>query len=304
MLSGHLRGPGQMLAVQTYQGHTSIHDDATAQQLGFKAGTIEGPTHFSQFAPLCYAVWGESWFAQGCLSVLYRAPAFEGDELRAYLRRPLNLRSAADIWLLRNDGTEILRGSASVGAPAGSSAVQRRLSVLKPLSDPVILADVRLGALAEREPAQMNSDQYMGALYPFSLRQKLEKITEPSPWYATSDNPWSRPIVPFEMISVLMQHGIRENQFSVRGPAVGLFADQEIRLLQGPVFVGEPYEIGREVLFLTGTRRTESMWVRSTLYYPGSDIALVEMTLNMATMKLSYERYEEERRALYGELRP
>lgn len=41
-----------MLADQSYDRHSSIHDDATAQQLGFKGGTIEGPTNFSPFAPL------------------------------------------------------------------------------------------------------------------------------------------------------------------------------------------------------------------------------------------------------------
>ncbi|MGH8187010.1 MAG: hypothetical protein ACREUC_10635, partial [Steroidobacteraceae bacterium] len=55
---GPLRVPRQMLAEQQYDSHTSIHDDATAQKLGFKGGTIEGPTHFSQFAPLCVALWG------------------------------------------------------------------------------------------------------------------------------------------------------------------------------------------------------------------------------------------------------
>lgn len=58
-LVGPWRGPRQMLAAQTDEGHASIHDDATAQKLGFQGGTIEGPTHFSQFAPLCVARWGE-----------------------------------------------------------------------------------------------------------------------------------------------------------------------------------------------------------------------------------------------------
>src|SRR6185503_13859791 len=43
-LSGPLRRPQQMLADQEYAGHTSIHDDAMAEKLGFRAGPIEGPT--------------------------------------------------------------------------------------------------------------------------------------------------------------------------------------------------------------------------------------------------------------------
>src|SRR6202007_2755378 len=55
-LAGPWRGPRQMLAAQEYDSHASIHDDATAKALGFKGGAIEGPTHFSQFAPLGEAV--------------------------------------------------------------------------------------------------------------------------------------------------------------------------------------------------------------------------------------------------------
>src|ERR1700761_5483895 len=101
VLSGPFRGPKQMLAVQEYDGHASIHDDATAQKLGFKGGTIEGPTHFSQFAPLGYAVWGERWLSHGCLSAHYRAPVFEGEEVQAFLRRPANGETSAEIWMLR-----------------------------------------------------------------------------------------------------------------------------------------------------------------------------------------------------------
>ena len=51
LLVGPWRSPKQMLHAQVYDSHASIHDDATAQKLGFQGGTIEGPTHFSQFAP-------------------------------------------------------------------------------------------------------------------------------------------------------------------------------------------------------------------------------------------------------------
>ncbi len=83
-LIGAWRSPRQMLAEQVYDDHVSIHDDATANRLGFKGGTIEGPTHFSQFAPLGERLWGEAWFEMGCLSALYREicdgmPPFRAD---------------------------------------------------------------------------------------------------------------------------------------------------------------------------------------------------------------------------------
>jgi len=300
VLSGPYRSPKQMLAVQAYDGHASIHDDSTAQKLGFKGGTIEGPTHFSQFAPLGHAVWGSQFLARGCISAHYRAPAFEGEEVKAFVRAPKGNERQAEIWMLRSDGVEILRGTASVGPDFPVSALDARLAALAPLADPVILADVKVGMRVPRLPVRMAMDQHMGALYPFSLAQKLARITEPSPLYSGADNDWGRPIVPLEMVSVLMQYSSRANTFKTRGPAVGLFADQEIRLQDGPVFVDEPYEIEREIVFLSGSRRTESMWVRSTLFRAGSPGQVASMLLNLATMKETYAPYAQEYAARYG----
>jgi len=87
-LIGPWRSPRQMLAEQVYDDHVSIHDDATAQRLGFKGGAIEGPTHFSQFAPLGERLWGDVWFESSCLSAHYRNPAFEGEEVQAVMAKP------------------------------------------------------------------------------------------------------------------------------------------------------------------------------------------------------------------------
>jgi hypothetical protein len=300
VLSGPWRAPKQMLALQEYDGHTSIHDNATAQKLGFKGATIEGPTHFSQFAPLGFALWGDLWLRCGCISAHYRAPVYEGEEVRAFMRRPENAGVQSEIWMLRANGDEILRGSASVGPDFPASALEERLDSLAPLADPVILADVRVGMRSPRTAVRMRAEQHMGALYPFSLAQKLTRITEPSAFYNSSDHVWRRPVVPIEMVSVLMQYSARENSFKTRGPAVGLFADQEIRLFDGPVLVGETYDIERQVVALTGSRRTESMWVRSTLYTSGTEMKVATMLLNLATMKETYAPYAEEHLALYG----
>src|SRR5262245_65620509 len=114
-LAGPLRAPRQMLAAQEYDAHTSIHDDATARKLGFKGGTIEGPTHFSQFAPLCVALWGPQWLAQGTLSAHYRNACFEGDKVRALVTKPQAGGTHTTIRMEREDGTEILRGTAAMG---------------------------------------------------------------------------------------------------------------------------------------------------------------------------------------------
>ena len=300
-LAGPLRTPRQMLATQEYDDHASIHDDATARKLGFKGGTIEGPTHFSQFAPLCAALWGPRWFEQGCLSAHYRNAAFDGDRVQAFVSKPVANATHTSIWMLREDGTEILRGSASVGDTGVATALEQRLTELAPLDKAVILRDVRVGMRTPRIAVRMDADQNMGALYPFSLTDKLRRITEPSPWYSAEgaqSSPWRRAIVPFEMVSVLLSYSNSERHFPVRGPVVGLFADQEIRMVRGPLFVSEAYEIEREVVALSGSRRTESMWIRTRVFRPGSDEVVATMLLNSATLKDSYANYAAELAAL------
>lgn len=289
-LIGPWRKPRQMLDAQSYDGHASIHDDQTAQKLGFKAGTIEGPTHFSQFDPLCHKLWGEAWFETGCLSVHFRSPVFEGEEVRAFLTPTGG--DFAQIHMEKADGTEVLRGTASIGGAPPESALETRLKGLLSPDGLVILRDVAVGMRTARMAVRMAADQHMGDLYPFTLADKLRRITEPSDRYAQ--------IVPFEMLSVLMNHVARDLPFPARGPALGLFADQEIRLLAGPVKVGAAYELDREVVALSGSRKTESMWVRTRLFHPGGEEPIATMLLNTASLKASYPTYEQEFSQLYG----
>lgn len=298
-LVGPWRKPRQMLHSQVYDSHASIHDDATAQKLGFRGGTIEGPTHFSQFSPLCTRLWGQAWFETGCLSAHYRNPVFEGDEVRASIAKPATSETSCDILMMRRDETEVLRGTASVGRDGAETALDRRLKELKQLADPVILHDVKIGMTTARRAVRMDFDQHMGELYPFSLAEKLAVITEASPYYERGgSNPWGRPIIPFEMLSVLLQYTSKDDRLPVRGPAVGLFADQEIRLLRGPLFVGEDYTVAREVVALSGSRRTESVWIRTTAFATDGE-TVATMLINLASIKDSYSKYDEEYAALY-----
>jgi hypothetical protein len=299
-LVGPWRRPRQMLQAQVYDAHASIHDDATAQKLGFKGGTIEGPTHFSQFAPLGALLWGQAWFESGCLSAHYRSVCYEGEEVQAMLLEPADGARQCQIRMVKRDGTEVLRGTASVGEAVAPTALEARLGELKPLTDPVILREVKVGVRSKRQAVRMAFDQNMGDLYPFSLRQKLAVITESSPFYETSANPWGRAIIPMEMLSVLFQYRSKDDPLPSRGPAVGLFADQEIRLVKGPLFVDQDYEVEREVVALSGSRRTESVWMRTRVFDPKANALVATMLLNMATIKDSYAPYEEEYRRLYG----
>jgi hypothetical protein len=294
-LRGPLRAPRQMLAAQEYGGHGSIHDDSVAEKLGFRAGPIEGPTHFSLFPPLLQKIWGKPWFERGCISAHYLNMVVEGEEVRAFADMPPFGSTATRVWAEKADGTPVLEASASIGPEYGTSLLEHRMAALRPPGRLIILADLKIGMTgAADECVCMAPDQMMGGLYPFSLNQKLAAITEPSPWYSdAASSPWGRAIVPLEMVSVLAEYSSHDAKFPVKGPAVGLFADQEIRMIDGPLFVGETYLIRRRIAALSESRRTESYWVRTQIYDASGTHLKAEMLLNHATLKHSYAGYDQ-----------
>ena len=67
-----------------------------------------------------------------------------------------------------------------------------------------------------------------------------------------------------------------------------------------PLFVGEPYEIDREVVGISGSRRTESLWILTRVYAPGCSEVLAQMLLNTAVLKDSWDGYADRHAQLYG----
>lgn len=296
-LSGPFRAPKQMLATQEYGGHTSIHDDKTAEDLGFVAGPIEGPTHFSQFVPLLTHLWGQRWFETGCLSAHYQNMVVEGEEVKAFVGVPENGDTQVRVWAEKKDGTPVLTGTASIGLEHDASELDQRIKKLRPIEKLVVLRDMNVG---DRSPAgervKMEFDQHLGALYPFTLKEKLAVITEDSPWHTAEGDasPWGRPIIPLEMVCVLCQYTSRESGWRVRNPHVGLFADLEIGMLKGPLFVGQEYCLEREIVALGESRRTEGYWVKTLVRDCDTDEVLAYVLLHHAIMKNSFPNYAEE----------
>ena len=53
------------------------------------------------------------------------------------------------------------------------------------------------------------------------------------------------------------------------------------------------------MVFLSGSKRTESMWVKTTVF-GGDNAPVATMLLNLASIKQSYAPYEQEYAALYS----
>ena len=130
-LCGPVREPQQMLQEQEYSGHTSIHDDSMAEKLGFKAGPIEGPTHFSQFVPLLAEVFGQTWFERGCFSAHFQNMVVEGEQVRAFVELPKPGATRLRCWAEKADGTPVLEASASIGPGDAPTLLDERMARLR-----------------------------------------------------------------------------------------------------------------------------------------------------------------------------
>jgi hypothetical protein len=281
--------PAQMLAEQEYGGHTSVHDDDTAAKLGLAGAPIEGPTHFSQIDPLAVDRWGQGWFERGCLSAHFLTMVVEGEEVRATLD-PVS-DTLARISASKRDGTPVLSGTASMGATDATELDERRRRGQEDPGRLFIVDQLEIGMREPvAEPVIMGFDDDNGSLYPFTLAQKLDRITERSSWYdAGGDSPWGTPVVPTEMVSVLAHRS--GAHFPVRGPAVGLFIDLEVRYVQGPVLVGRPYRIEHTIVGLGQSRRVESYWTESTVVDVETGVQAATVLLHQGVFKASYAGY-------------
>lgn len=281
-----------MLSDQAYDGHSSVHDPDTAGQLGLVGAPIEGPTHFSQFDPLAWAMWGPAWFEQGCISAHFLSMAWEGDQIVASMTAD---GSYSHIVAESIDGVRVLDGTASVGSAEIESEAERRLRTAREPGELFILDAMTVGD-RRATTAAVHAREPNGPLYPFSLDEKVAQMTEPSSWY-TSDggahSPWGQTILPMELISVLAYK--EGTGFEVRRPSVALFLDLEIRLVSGPVLADTLYRIDHQVVGLTTSRRVESYWVRSDISTRETGDLVASILLHTGFFKASFPGYPPDR---------
>jgi len=279
-----------MLAEQEYDGHTSVHDDATADKLGLPGAPIEGPTHFSQFDPLAVELWGPQWFERGCISAHFETMVIEGEEVQATVTST-GAATARGIATKRT-GEPVLSASLTLGDEPTELGERLARMLAKDVGELFIVDRLEIGWMSPASTASMGYDESNGNLYPFSLADKARLMTEPSPWYVPGEpSPWDRAVVPTEMLSVLAHKG--GVHLPVRGPAVGLFIDLEVQR-HAPVFLDDTYSLTHEVVGVGQSRRVESYWTRTRLTAAdGSPVATV--LLHQGVFKASYAEYPADR---------
>jgi hypothetical protein len=271
MLVGPYRRPRNLES----RDPSSIHNDETARKLGFRGGTIAGSFHMEQFPPSLVRAFGERWFERGGLSCYFRNATMDNEAVRTLVQSP---SGAADeqvnVWMERDDGMQVLEGTASVGSPPEPSMLRRKVAEPREQGELRILEALSvghdLGTSIERLPLA-------------ALKPRLEVCTEPLPWYS-GVSPWGGPIAnPSAMVTIMFN----ARQPRAAGRIVGLFGAIEVNHINGPLFVDHDYEVSGKVLGLGVTPKTEYVWYETVAVEPGSGKDVASMLMMLRFMKAS-----------------
>lgn len=127
-------GPGTALPelrvraqnVQARSGRTeeeNIHDDATAQRLGFQRGFVAFGQSLGWMSRMLLSYFGPSYVETGRFECRFRAPIFDDDdvsvrgEITDRLEEEAGVRLVCDVWIEKEDGTRAVVGTASAVVP-------------------------------------------------------------------------------------------------------------------------------------------------------------------------------------------
>jgi hypothetical protein len=260
----------------------SIHDDATAEKLGFRGGTVAGSVHMELLPPLLLHAFGPRWLEQGSLSLYFLNATTDREAVRGFVREPPpSARDAqVEVWIEREDALRVAEGTAALGEPKAPSALRARdLSSLEP-GELRLLGALRPGdSLGEHTASVTQAEQ--------NLRR--EAITESLDWY-WSGSPWGSSVLTPATAVQLLYRGARRALGRHTGRAVGLFGAIELRHVHGPLRIDEEYLVRAQVAAVGQSPRTEYIWFDSHAD-DARGVRIAEMRMLLRWMKASSERY-------------
>lgn len=271
---GVFSGPVRRPANASKLAAGSIHDDATAQRLGFRGGTVAANIHFEQFPPLLEAVLGADWARTGGLSLYFLSPTTDGEPVQAFAR--LEAPGRAEVWMQNAEGGRVCEGTATLGGPDPFSALRQRLNTVRAAEDLRILAGIRVGDTVRDVSARVDSAR--GAA-------RLAEITEDLPRYHEAAGSGGRVAPPATAIDAL--RAVEGPLFAKVQDFVGMFGAIELQMLDGPILADQDYLAAGRVLALSESPKTEIVWYESELTDPVSGQRVAQMILMSRVLKAS-----------------
>mgnify|MGYP003332425197 CR=1 FL=1 len=263
-------------------GAGSIHDDATAAELGFRGGTVAGDVHMNQFPPVLIDLFGKDWFEHGYLSLIFRNATIDREQVQVFAETPTASEKATRVWMERSDGLLVCEGTAGLGDPSQSAVRSLDYRPCSP-SELRILRRVEPGmSLGDYEVVADPSKQFS--------RFDQSLISDPLPWYREA-SPWGEPVgAPCTLVEYLWGSAMRG-----LGPLVeestGLFSAIEIVHVNGPFLMNQPYRIQCEVVCVGQSPKTEFVWYDQHAYNE-QGVHVASLRMQSRAMKASSKLYD------------
>jgi len=260
----------------------SIHEDATAQKIGMRGGTIPGTIHLNLFPPLFIKAFGQRWFEKGSLSMYYTYATTDREDVRAVMALPPEGAQDVQIeaWVETPEGHTVAKGSVSVGEPKQPSYLHSMDLVSSDPEELRMLAGLKVGDELPSNDVLITQEM---------IDRQLETITDPLDWYK-GDSPWGTAILPPATIYHTM---ILQPERPAAKQAVGFFGATEIRSVNGPVKAGVPYRASGKLVCVGTSPKTEYFWYDSCLEEKETGKRVAEMRHMNRLMKASSPLYQE-----------
>jgi len=248
--AGVLAGPVRRPVNFSKDAQGSIHDDGTAQALGFRGGTVAANIHFEQFPPLMLERFGEAWWRTGGLSLHFMNATTDGEPVQAFAG-PVEGGEPARVaaWMETPEGVRVCEGNGWVGGDDPKSTLKQRLAQSRPATDLRLLKRSRVGDTVTDVPSRLD-----GA----TALRRLEGITEPLELYRARK-------VAAPAVAIDALRAVEGPLFKSEGEFVGMFGAIELQFLDGPIYLDRDYLANGEVVGLSESPKTEVAWYESVL---------------------------------------
>jgi hypothetical protein len=271
---GILAGPVRRPVNFSRDAKGSIHDDATAQTLGFRGGTVAGNIHFEQYTPLMLERFGAEWRRRGGLSLHFVNATTDGEPVQVFAG-PVeevgpDLRRAM-VWMETPEGVRVNEGTAWVGGNDPDSTLRKRIAAQRPANDLRILKSSKVGDSVRDVPSRLDSAKSL---------LRVEQVTEMMPEYRDAS-------VFGERVAAPAVRAVEGPLYAAVTDFVGMFGAIELQYLDGPIFLDHDYLADAAVIAVGESPKTEVTWYESTLRDAKDGRVVARMLMMSRVLKAS-----------------
>ncbi len=252
-------------------GVGSVHNDATATDLGFRGGPVRGDNHMNQFIPVIVEIFGNEWFEQGHLSLDFKSATLELEKVQVHADRRKAGSSQVNVWMEREDGTLVCKGTAGIGEPSQTELRTKEVRQTDPSNLRIcrnLKVGMDLGTYEVQLPSAPQIECYDSGL-----------ISDPVKGYRDADVFDGLVACPSTYLELLWRAPTVEGL----GPHlpddfVGLFGAMEISNVNGPLLLDRTYTVTSTIVALGETPKTEFVWHDAQAFdATGKEIANLRM---------------------------